>query len=61
MGDGWRRNDTRFSRSDALINKAKSGRSKVRMEALHKAEDILMDEMPIASIYFYGSYMKRIT
>ena len=60
---GGGNNDTRFSHKeyDALIKKAKStADQKVRMEALHKAEDILMDEMPIAPIYFYTDlYMEQ--
>ena len=60
---GGGNNDTRFSHKeyDALIEKAKStADQKVRMEALHKAEDILMDEMPIAPIYFYTDlYMEQ--
>ncbi|WP_286886424.1 peptide ABC transporter substrate-binding protein [Aneurinibacillus sp. UBA3580] len=39
---------------DAEINKAKqSSDAKVRMEAMHKAEDIIMKDMPIMPIYFY--------
>ncbi|PRX42342.1 oligopeptide transport system substrate-binding protein/dipeptide transport system substrate-binding protein [Planifilum fimeticola] len=60
---GGGNNDTRFSHKeyDALIKKAKStADQKVRMEAMHKAEDILMDEMPIAPIYFYTDlYMEQ--
>jgi oligopeptide transport system substrate-binding protein len=60
---GGGNNDTRFSNKeyDALIEKAKStADQKVRMEALHKAEDILMEEMPIAPIYFYvDTYMEK--
>ena len=49
-------NDTGWSNKkyDALVNKAKStGDQKVRMQAMHEAEKILMEEMPIAPIYFY--------
>lgn len=52
---------------DSLIDTAKkSGDQKVRMEALHKAEKILTDEMPIMPIYFYvdtwvqKSYVKDV-
>lgn len=39
---------------DDLIAKAKNTNDqKVRMEALHQAEKILMDDMPIAPIYYY--------
>ncbi len=39
---------------DNYIRIAKtSGDRKERMEAMHKAEDILMEEMPIAPVYFY--------
>ena len=40
--------------------------TKKRMDAMHKAEEILMDEMPIIPIYFYTkpftvkSYVKGI-
>ena len=49
-------NDTKFSNKkyDELIKKAKStADQKVRMKALHDAEDILMDEMPVAPLYWY--------
>ncbi|MFC4075668.1 peptide ABC transporter substrate-binding protein [Salinithrix halophila] len=49
-------NDPSYSNKkyDALIKKAKStADQKVRMEALHKAEKILMEDMPIAPIYSY--------
>ncbi len=49
-------NDTGWSNAqyDALVAKAKStGDQTVRMQAMHDAEKILMDEMPIAPIYFY--------
>ena len=39
---------------DALIKQAKStGDQKVRMDAMKKAEKLLMDEMPIVPLYFY--------
>ncbi|MGE5673831.1 MAG: peptide ABC transporter substrate-binding protein, partial [Mycobacterium leprae] len=39
---------------DALVKQAKStADQKVRMQAMHDAEKILMDEMPIMPIYFY--------
>jgi len=39
---------------DKQVNIAKSSTDqKERMEAMHKAEEILMDEMPIVPIYFY--------
>ena len=44
-------NDTEF---DRLINVAKSDDNPdVRIKAMHDAEDILMDAMPIIPIYFY--------
>ncbi|TZE82408.1 peptide ABC transporter substrate-binding protein [Calorimonas adulescens] len=49
-------NDAKWSNKefDELIKVAKStADQKARMEALHKAEDILMSEMPVAPIYFY--------
>ena len=49
-------NDSKWSNTqfDSLIKKAKAtGDQKVRMQAMHDAEKILMDEMPIAPIYFY--------
>lgn len=49
-------NDTGWSYKDydALVAKANStGDQKVRMEAMHQAEKILMDEMPVMPIYFY--------
>jgi oligopeptide transport system substrate-binding protein len=46
---GWSNKDY-----DAAIATAKSsGDQKVRMENMHKAEKILMDEMPVMPIYFY--------
>lgn len=46
---GWSNKDY-----DAAIEAAKkSGDQKVRMEAMHKAEKLLMEEMPIAPIYYY--------
>jgi len=46
---GWSNKDY-----DANVDIAKkSGDAKVRMEAMHKAEKILMDEMPISPIYYY--------
>ncbi len=53
---GGGNNDTGWSNAqyDALVAKAKStGDQTVRMQAMHDAEKILMDEMPIAPIYFY--------
>lgn len=49
-------NDSFWSNAeyDKLISEAKaSNDQKVRMEKMHEAEKILMDEMPIAPIYFY--------
>ena len=49
-------NDASFSNSeyDRQVNIAKNSMDpKVRMDAMHKAEQILMDEMPIIPIYFY--------
>lgn len=39
---------------DKLVRQANStGDQKVRMESMHRAEKLLMDEMPIMPIYFY--------
>ncbi len=39
---------------DKLINEAKASNDEnLRIENMHKAEKILMDEMPVAPIYFY--------
>lgn len=39
---------------DELVKKANStGDQKVRMESMHKAESILMEELPVMPIYFY--------
>jgi len=49
-------NDTGWSNPDydSFVATAKgTGDQAVRMEAMHNAEDILMDEMPIIPIYFY--------
>ena len=49
-------NDSGFANAeyDKLIHQAQSSNDqKVRMEAMRKAEKILMDEMPIIPIYFY--------
>lgn len=49
-------NDAKWSNKDfdALIQKAKAtGDQKVRMQAMHDAEKILMAEMPVCPIYFY--------
>jgi len=49
-------NNGRWSnaRYDELIEIAKSsGDQKVRMEAMHEAEAILMEEMPVIPIYYY--------
>ena len=49
-------NDSFWSNAeyDELINEAKaSNDEKLRVENMHKAEKILMDEMPVAPIYFY--------
>jgi len=49
-------NNTGWSNAkyDELIKQAKStGDNAVRMKAMHDAEQILMDEMPIAPFYFY--------
>ncbi len=53
---GGGNNDTGWSNPqyDELVRTAKStGDQKVRMKAMHDAEKILMDEMPICPIYFY--------
>ena len=49
-------NDVNWSNAeyDKNVNIAKSSMdTKERMDAMHKAEEILMDEMPIVPIYFY--------
>lgn len=49
-------NDSRWSNKkyDALIKKAKSSMDpNVRMAAMHEAEQILMDEMPVIPVYYY--------
>lgn len=51
-------NDCKFDNSeyDSYLNKAKVEPDSVkRMEYMHKAEDILMKEMPLAPLYFYVS------
>ncbi|MBM7582749.1 oligopeptide transport system substrate-binding protein [Caldicoprobacter guelmensis] len=60
MLDMWHsksgQNDARWKNSeyDRLIELAKrSGDQKERMEAMHKAEEILMKEMPIIPVYYY--------
>ncbi|MBO8128627.1 MAG: peptide ABC transporter substrate-binding protein [Peptococcaceae bacterium] len=53
---GGSQNDGRWSnaRYDELVETAKNtGDQKVRMEAMHEAEEILMDEMAVMPIYFY--------
>jgi ABC-type oligopeptide transport system substrate-binding subunit len=53
---GGGNNNAKFSNPqyDALVKQAKStGDQKVRMEAMHKAEDILAKEMPVTPIYNY--------
>ncbi|OEG00085.1 hypothetical protein BHF71_06475 [Vulcanibacillus modesticaldus] len=53
---GGRNNSPKYSNPeyDALIEKAKStADQKVRLEALSKAEKILLDDMAVAPIYFY--------
>jgi oligopeptide transport system substrate-binding protein len=53
---GGGNNDTGWSNReyDALVAKANStGDQKVRMEAMHQAEKILMAELPVMPIYFY--------
>lgn len=53
---GGGNNDTGWGNPqyDELVRTAKStGDQKVRMKAMHDAEKILMDEMPICPIYFY--------
>src|SRR5690606_24218257 len=49
-------NDARWKNSeyDGLIDLAKkSGDQAERMEAMHKAEEIIMTEMPIIPVYYY--------
>ena len=53
---GGGNNDTGWGNPqyDELVKTAKStGDQKVRMKAMHDAEKILMDEMPICPVYFY--------
>ncbi|MDI3270472.1 MAG: peptide ABC transporter substrate-binding protein, partial [Bacillota bacterium] len=53
---GGGNNDSNYSnpKYDQLIETAKnSGDPRVRMKALHDAEKILMEDMPIMPIYFY--------
>ena len=55
---GGTNNETNWGNSeyDQLIKKAgKEKDSERRLEVLHQAERILMDEMPIIPIYFYRS------
>ena len=56
-------NDVFYSNKDydKLIDTAKkSADQKVRMDSMHKAEKILMDEMPIMPIYYYvGLYLQK--
>lgn len=60
---GGGNNDTRYANPeyDALIQQAKAtGDQAVRLEALSKAEKILMEDMPIAPIYYYTRvYMQQ--
>lgn len=43
---------------DTLIKKAKESTDRnIRMEAMHEAEDILMDEMPVMPIFYYNTNM----
>jgi oligopeptide transport system substrate-binding protein len=49
-------NQTGWSNADydkAISTAKKSGDAKVRMQSMHDAEKILMDEMPVLPIYFY--------
>jgi len=49
-------NDARWKNAefDKLVNIAKTTADrKKRMEAMHKAEDLLMSEMPVMPIYYY--------
>ncbi|MFD2444736.1 peptide ABC transporter substrate-binding protein [Bacillus sp. CGMCC 1.16607] len=49
-------NDVNYSNReyDALVNKAKTVMDpEIRMDAMHKAEEILMNDMPIVPIYYY--------
>jgi oligopeptide transport system substrate-binding protein len=49
-------NDANYSNTeyDALVNTAKTSMDpQVRMDAMHKAEQILMNDMPIIPIYYY--------
>ncbi|PTX59329.1 oligopeptide transport system substrate-binding protein [Melghirimyces profundicolus] len=60
---GGGNNDTKWSNKkyDKLIKEAKStDDQKVRMEKMHEAEELLMEEMPIMPIYFYTqNYMQQ--
>lgn len=51
-------NNTNFANKDFdnyILEAKKSNDQKVRMEAMHKAEKIFMDEMPAMPIYYYVS------
>ncbi|MHB1651192.1 MAG: peptide ABC transporter substrate-binding protein [Desulfitobacteriaceae bacterium] len=63
-------NETGWSNADYdkdIATAKKSGDQKVRMQAMHDAEKILMNEMPIMPIYFYvhpyvmKDYIKGVT
>ena len=44
----------------AIETAKKSGDSKVRMQAMHDAEKIIMTEMPVMPIYFYvNNYVQK--
>ncbi|MGE5549426.1 MAG: peptide ABC transporter substrate-binding protein [Bacteroidota bacterium] len=67
---GGGNNDTGWGNKqyDAYIDQAKAtGDPKIRIKAMHDAEKILMDEMPIMPIYFYtrpylqADYLKGVT
>jgi len=53
---GGGNNDAKWSNTDydALINTIKSTDDRdIRYTAMHEAEDILMEEMPVVPIYYY--------
>ena len=60
---GGGNNDTNYANPeyDALIEKAKStGDQQVRLDAMSKAEKMMMDDMVVAPVYFYTSvYMQH--
>ncbi|SFS73126.1 peptide ABC transporter substrate-binding protein [Marininema halotolerans] len=60
---GSGQNDAKYSNKkfDKLIKKAKSSNDQdQRMKAMHQAEDIMMEDMPVAPLYWYTRvYMEK--